>query len=81
MDFDAKYKDMKAASVKGDYYLLQSIQHTQNKTAKKHRDKIQDLIVSFFEQTSDTMINSIDKENFGVDAQETCSSSIGIRCV
>jgi hypothetical protein len=59
VDSDAKYKDMKASSVKGDFYLLQSIQHTQNKTAKKHRDKIQDLIVSFFEKTSDTMINSI----------------------
>ncbi len=44
------------------YYFLQSIQHTQNKTAKRHRDKIQELIVFFIEQTSDTMINSTKKE-------------------
>jgi hypothetical protein len=65
VDSNAKYKDIKAASVKGDYYLLQSIQHTQNKMAKKHHDKIQDLIVSFFEQTSDTMMKSDEQHKKG----------------
>ena len=67
VDSDAKYKEMKAASVKGDYYLLQSIQHTQNKTVKKHRDMIRELIVSFFEYTSDPMLTDIKSELFGVE--------------
>jgi hypothetical protein len=68
VDSDAKYKERKAARVKGDYYFLQQIQHTKNKTAKKNRDKIQELIVFFLEQTSDKMINSIKLDLFGVDA-------------
>ncbi len=66
VDSNAKYIELKAASVKGDFYFLQQIQHTQNKTAKNHRDKIQELVVSFFVQTSDPMINSIKWELFEV---------------
>ena len=66
VDTNARYKDLKAASVKGDFYLLQCVQHTQNKTAKNHRDKIQELIMSFFEQTADPIVNSIKKDLFEV---------------
>ena len=50
---DAKYRELKAASVKGDFHFLQQIQQTQNKTAKQHRDKIQEIITALFEDTTD----------------------------
>ena len=64
VDTDAKYNGLKLKSVKGDLYLVQQIQQTQNKTVKQHRDKINGLIVSFFEETTDMMINSIKKDLF-----------------
>ena len=63
---NAKYKDLKASSVEGGYYFLQQIQHTQCKAAKNDRDKIQQLIMSFFEQTSDPIINKIKMDLFQV---------------
>ena len=48
VDSDAKYNALKLKSVKGDFYLVQQIQQTQNKTVKQHRDKINGLIVSLF---------------------------------
>ncbi len=46
--------------------FLQSIQQTQNKTAKQHRDKIRELVMEFFTATSDKMINTIKQEVFDV---------------
>jgi len=63
---DAKYKELKAASVKGDFHFLQQIQQTQNKTAKQHRDKIQEIITALFEDTTDPMVNDIKKDLFDV---------------
>ena len=66
VDTHAKYNDLKLKSVKGEFYLVQQIQQTQNKTVKQHRDKINGLIGSFFEKTSDKMVNSIKLDLFGV---------------
>ena len=63
---DAKYRELKAASVKGDFHFLQQIQQTQNKTAKQHRDKIQEIITALFEDTTDPMVNDIKKDLFDV---------------
>ena len=65
VDTDAKYNALKLKSVKGDFYLVQQIQQTQNKTIKKHRDRINDLIVALFEETTDKMVNSIKLDVFG----------------
>ncbi len=61
-----KYREQKMAPVKSDFHLLQQIQQTQNKTAKQHRDMMQDLIVPFFEETNDAMIDYIKKNLFKV---------------
>ena len=44
-----QYKEKKVAGLKGDFYVLQQLQQTQNKTAKQRRDKAQALIAPFFE--------------------------------
>ena len=66
IDSDAKYKELKAASVKGDFHMLQHIQHAQNKTAKNYRDRIQELVMALFEESFDPMVNEIKSELFGV---------------
>ena len=66
VDTDAKYNALKLKSVKGDFYLVQQISQTQNKTVKKHRDRVNDLIVALFEETTDPMVNSIKLDVFGV---------------
>lgn len=61
-----KYNACKHAVPKSEFYFLQVIQQTQNKTAKQHRDKIREIIMDFFSQTSDKMINTIKQELFNV---------------
>jgi hypothetical protein len=61
-----KYTACKHAAAKSEFYFLQSIQQTQNKTAKQHRDKIREIVMDFFSVTSDKMINTIKKELFDV---------------
>jgi hypothetical protein len=65
---DAKYKELKSASVKGDFHLPKQIQQTQNKTAKQHRNKIQELIAALFEETTDPMLDEIKGDLFHVAA-------------
>ena len=67
IESDAKYKELKSASVKGDFHLLQQIQQTQNKTAKQHRDKIQELVAVLFEETTDPMLAAIKQDLFSVE--------------
>ena len=38
-----QYKEKKVAGLKGNFYVLQQLQQTQNKTAKQHRDTAQAL--------------------------------------
>ncbi len=52
-----RYNELKMASVKGDFHLLQQIQQTQNKTAKQRHNMIRELIVFLFKETNDAMIN------------------------
>jgi hypothetical protein len=61
-----KYTDCKHAAAKSEFSFLQSIQQTQNKTAKQHRDKIREIVMDSFSATSDKMINTIKKELFDV---------------
>jgi hypothetical protein len=63
-----KYTACKHAAPKSKFYFLQSIQETQNKTAKQHRDKIRKLVMEFrfFSATTDKMINTIKSELFDV---------------
>ncbi len=51
---------------KSEFYFLQSIQQTQNKTVKQHHDKIRELVMDFFSVTTDKMINAIKSELFNV---------------
>ena len=53
--------------MKGDFHLLQQIQQTQNKTAKQHRDKIQELVAVLFEETTDPMLAAIKQDLFSVE--------------
>jgi hypothetical protein len=53
--------------VQGDFHLLQQIQQTQNKTAKQHRDKIQELVAVLFEETTDPMLAAIKQDLFSVE--------------
>ncbi len=65
IDFNTKYKDLKATIV-SDFHLLQ-LQQTQNKTVNSHNsvkyhcDKIQELVImlSLFKETSALMIDTI----------------------
>jgi hypothetical protein len=59
-----KYTACKHAAAKSEFYFLQSIQQTQHKTAKQHRDKIREIVMDFFSATSDKMINTVKKELF-----------------
>ena len=43
-----EYRDKKHAGLKGDFYVLQQMQQTQNKTAKQHRETTRQLIMPFF---------------------------------
>jgi hypothetical protein len=40
IDSEEKYMECKAASVKGNFHLLQQIQQAQNMTVKQHHDKV-----------------------------------------
>jgi hypothetical protein len=62
-----QYNEKKIVSVKGDFHLLQQIQHTQNKNAKQNRNMIQDLIVPLFEGTNVAMLDYIKQNLFKVD--------------
>ncbi len=64
IDASDKYTACKHAAAKSEIYFLQSIQQTQNKTVKQHRDKIREKVMDFFSATSDKMINTIKKELF-----------------
>jgi hypothetical protein len=66
IDSSDKYSACKNAGLKSEFHFLQSIQQTQNKTAKQHRDKIRELVMEFFTATSDKMINTIKQEVFDV---------------
>ena len=66
IDSSDKYSACKNAGLKSEFHFLQSIQQTQNKTAKQHRDKIRELVMEFFTATSDKMINTIKQELFDV---------------
>ena len=66
IDSSDKYSACKNANQKSEFHFLQSIQQTQNKTAKQHRDKIRELVMEFFTATSDKMINTIKQEVFDV---------------
>ena len=52
--------------MKGDFYVLQQLQQTQNKTAKQHRDTAQALIEPFFEDSIDPMVDYIKANLFNV---------------
>ena len=58
-----EYKEKKIQGLKGDFYVLQQLQQTQNKTAKQHFDTAQALIMPFFEESIDPMVDFI-KANF-----------------
>jgi len=66
IDSSDKYSACKNANPRSEFHFLQSIQQTQNKTAKQHRDKIRELVMEFFTATSDKMINTIKQEVFDV---------------
>jgi hypothetical protein len=66
IDSSDKYTACKHAAPKSEFHFLQSIQQTQNKTAKQHRDKIREIVMDFFSATSDKIINTIKKELFDV---------------
>ena len=66
IDSSDKYTACKHAASKSEFHFLQSIQQTQNKTAKQHRDKIREIVMDFFSATSDKIINTIKKELFEV---------------
>jgi hypothetical protein len=66
IDSSDKYSACKNAAQKSEFHFLQSIQQTQNKTAKQHRDKIREIVMDFFSATSDKIINTIKKELFDV---------------
>ena len=61
-----EYRDKKNAGLKGDFYVLQQMQQTQNKTAKQHRETTRQLIMPFFEESSDPMADYIKKNLFKV---------------
>ena len=61
-----QYKEKKVAGLKGDFYVLQQLQQTQNKTEKKHRDTVQALIMPFFEESIDSMVDHIKASLFNV---------------
>ena len=61
-----QYKEKKVAGLKGDFYVLQQLQQTQNKTAKQHRDTVQALIMPFFEESIDSMVDHIKATLFNV---------------
>jgi hypothetical protein len=46
--YKKEYRDKKNAGLKGDFYVLQQMQQTQNKTAKQHRETTRQLIMPFF---------------------------------
>jgi hypothetical protein len=52
--------------LKGDFYVLQQMQQTQNKTAKQHRETTRQLIMPFFKESSDPMVDYIKKNLFNV---------------
>ena len=66
IDSSDKYSACKNAGQKSEFHFLQSIQQTQNKTAKQHRDKIRELVMEFFTATSDKIVNTIKQEVFDV---------------
>jgi len=66
IDSSDKYSACKNAALKSEFHFLQSIQQTQNKTAKQHRDKIREIVMDFFTATSDKIINTIKQEVFDV---------------
>ncbi len=47
IDSSEKYSACKTATNKSEFYFLQSIQQTQNKTVKQHSDKIRELVMNF----------------------------------
>ena len=61
-----EYRDKKHAGLKGDFYVLQQMQQTQNKTAKQHCETTRQLIMPFFEESSDPMVDYIKKTLFNV---------------
>ena len=61
-----QYKEKKVAGLKGDFYVLQQLQQTQNKTAKQHRDTVQALTMQFFEESNDSMVDHIKASLFNV---------------
>ena len=61
-----QYKVKKVAGLKGDFYVLQQLQQTQNKTAKQHRDTAQALTMQFFEESNDSMVDHIKASLFNV---------------
>ena len=63
---DEEYLKLKAANMKGDFHFLQHLQQTQYKTAKQHRDKMQELVAALFEKTNDPMVAGLKQDVFDV---------------
>ena len=61
-----QYKEKKVAGLKGDFYVLQQLQQTQNKTLKQHRDTVQALIAPSFVDSMDPMVDYIKANLFNV---------------
>ncbi len=61
-----QYRDKKNEGSKGDFYVLQQMQQTQNKTAKQHSKTAKQLLMLFFEDSSDPMVDYIKKNLFNV---------------
>ncbi len=51
----------------GDFHMQQQLQLAQNKTAKNHSNKVQNLIGVVFNESFDLMLKVIKSELFGVE--------------
>ena len=67
IDTDTKYRELKSTGMKGDFHMLQQLQHAHNKTAKNHRDKVRNLVSAMFDDSFDPMLEAIKSELFDVE--------------
>jgi hypothetical protein len=64
--------------IEKDFYVLQQMQQTQNKKSKQHRETTRQLIMPFFKESSDPMVDYIKKNLFNVNTP--ARDALGTNC-
>lgn len=71
-----EYEELRAASTKSEYTLLQQMRETNNRGAKAFRDRMRDLVIPFFKDNDNKIrtVRDVKWELFGISADHSLLS-------